>query len=120
MKSKVVAVAAFVCLGTTGCVAGPGGSYNAANRTIAGAAIGALLGGLGGSAIGDPLSGAAVGAVAGGGIGAVMNPKTFGDPSTRGYCYSVDAYGNPIMVPLDSVECKEAMARAGNQSTPQR
>ena len=120
MTSRFVAFAAFACLGTSGCVAGPGGAYNAANRTIAGVALGAVLGGLGGGAMGSPITGAAVGAIAGGGIGAIMNPKTFGDPSTRGYCYSVDAYGNPIMVPVDSVECKEAMARAGNQSAPQR
>ena len=120
MKLALVAASAVMCLGSSGCVAGPGGAYNAANRTIAGAAIGTILGGLGGAALGDPISEAAVGAVAGGGIGAVINPKTFGDPSTRGYCYSVDSYGNPIMVPLDSVECKDAMARAGNRGAPQK
>ena len=122
MKSKVVALAAFVCLGTSGCVAGPGGSNNAANRTLAGVAIGAVLGGLGGGAMGDPITGAAVGAIAGGGIGAVMNPNTFENPNTRGYCYSVDAHGNPIMVPIESVECQEAMARAAaaKAGVPQR
>jgi len=115
MKSALVPVCAFLCLGTSACVAGPGGAYNAANRTVAGAAIGALLGGLGGSAIGDPLSGAALGAVAGGGIGAVMNPRTFDNRNTRGYCYAVDAQGNPIMISADSIECKEAMARAAGR-----
>jgi len=112
MKSALVPICALICLGTSGCVAGPGGTYNAANRTLAGVAIGTVLGGLGGKAMGDPITGVAVGAIAGGGIGAIMNPKVFGDPSTRGYCYSVDAYGRPIMVSVDSVECKEAMARA--------
>src|ERR1044072_7912657 len=112
MKLALVAASAVICLGSTGCGAGPGGTYNAANRTVAGAPIGALLGGRGGSASGDPLSGAALGAVAGGGIGAVMNPRTLDNRNTRGYCYSVDENGNPIMISVDSVECKEAMARA--------
>jgi len=112
MKRALVAASAVICLGTSGCVAGPGGSYNAANRTLAGVAIGTILGGLGGAAAGDPITGAAVGAIAGGGIGAVMNPRTFDNRNTRSYCYSVDENGNPIMISVDSVECKEAMARA--------
>lgn len=112
MRVAFVTISALVSLGTTGCVAGPGGAYNAANRAITGIAIGTLLGGAAGAAMGDPLTGVAVGAMAGGGIGAAMNPKTFDNRDTRGYCYTVDAQGNPIMVPLDSVECKEAAARA--------
>jgi hypothetical protein len=112
MKLALVAASAVICLGSSGCVAGPGGAYNAANRTLAGVAIGAVLGGLGGGAMGDPITGAAAGAIVGGGVGAVINPKTFDNRNTRGYCYSVDAQGNPIMISDDSIECKEAMARA--------
>ena len=50
---KVLAMTFAIALACTGCVAGPGGSNNAANRTITGAAIGAALGGLAGSAIGS-------------------------------------------------------------------
>ena len=55
--------------------------------------------------------------LAGGGIGAAMNPKAFDKRDTRGYCYTVDAQGQPILVPLDSVECKEAAARAAETGT---
>ena len=111
MNFKVVAISALVCVGSSACVAGPGGAYNAANRTVAGIGIGALLGGIAGAAAGDPAAGVVVGSLAGGGIGAAMNPKVFDKQDTRGYCYTVDAQGQPIMVPLDSVECKEAAAR---------
>ena len=113
MKTMLIAGSAIVSLGSAGCVAGPGGTYNAANRTIAGAGVGALLGGVVGSAVGDPFSAAILGAVAGSGIGAVMNPTVF-DRDTRGYCYTVDAQGNPVAIPADSVECKAAAARAGS------
>ena len=81
----------------TGCVAGPGGSNNAANRTIAGVAVGTLLGGLAGGATGSgAFTGAAVGAIAGGAFGAAVNPQHVFRQDTRGYCYRVDAQGNPI------------------------
>lgn len=112
MRDKVIALSAIVCIGSSGCVAGPGGAYNAANRTVAGAAAGALLGGIIGAATGDPSSGIVIGSAAGAGIGAAINPKIFENRDTRGYCYTVDANGRPIMVPVDSVECKEAAARA--------
>jgi hypothetical protein len=116
MKFKIVAISALVCVGSSACVAGPGGAYNAANRTVAGVGIGALLGGIAGAAAGDPATGVVIGSLAGGGIGAAMNPRTFDKRDTRGYCYTVDAQGQPIMVPLDSVECKEAAARAAATS----
>ena len=112
MKVTLVTISAVACLGSSGCVAGPGGSYNAANRTIVGAAAGALLGGVAGQAMGDPFSAAILGAVAGGGIGAAMNPTVF-DRDTRGYCYTVDAQGRAVAIPADSVECKAAAAQAG-------
>ena len=115
MKVALVTISALVSLGTSGCVAGPGGVHNAANRTLGGIAIGTLLGGAVGQAAGDPITGALVGAVAGGGIGAIMNPNSL-DRDTRGYCYSVDPQGNQIMLPSDSVECKAAQARAAQQA----
>jgi hypothetical protein len=112
VKFKVLAISALACVGCSACVAGPGGAYNAANRTVAGVGIGALLGGIAGAAAGDPATGMVIGSLAGGGIGAAVNPRTFEKRDTRGYCYTVDAQGQPIMVPLDSVGCREAVARA--------
>ena len=117
MKFTLIAITASVCLGSSGCVAGPGGTYNAANRTIVGVAAGALLGGVVGQAVGDPFSTAILGAVAGGGIGAVMNPKVF-DGDTRGYCYTVDAEGRAVAIPADSVECKAAAAAQSGAPIP--
>jgi hypothetical protein len=118
VKSKFVAISVFVCLGSSGCVAGPGGAYNAANRTVAGVGAGALLGGIIGAVAGDVTTGVVVGSLAGGGIGAAMNPEVFDKRDTRGYCYTVDAQGQPIMIPIDSVECKEAAARAVGNAAP--
>jgi uncharacterized protein YcfJ len=105
MKFKLVTILLLVSAGSAGCVAGPGGSYNAANRAIAGIAVGTVLGGAAGQAMGDPFTGAVLGAMAGGGIGAAINPEVF-DRDTRGYCYTVDAQGTPIEAPIDSVECQ--------------
>ncbi|HET6942659.1 MAG TPA: hypothetical protein VFH89_10905 [Sphingomicrobium sp.] len=117
MKYKVIAISALVCVGSSACVAGPGGAHNAANRAVAGIGIGALLGGIAGAAAGDPATGVVIGSLAGGAVGAAMNPKVFDKRDTRGYCYTVDAQGQPILVPLDSVECKEAAARAAATRT---
>jgi len=107
MKSPLLLVPALVCLASSGCVAGPGGSYNAANRTVAGIAIGGLLGAAVGGATGSAISGAAIGSVAGGAAGAIMNPRAI-DRGTRGYCYTVDQYGSPIVVDMDEATCKAA------------
>ena len=97
MKLRVLNLTIATSLLCTGCVAGPGGSNNAANRTIAGVAVGSLLGGLAGGATGSgAFTGAAVGAIAGGALGAAVNPQHVFRPDTRGYCYRVDAQGNPI------------------------
>ena len=94
---KILIIASAISLTCTGCVAGPGGSNNAANRTITGAAIGAALGGLAGGSVGsNALGGAVVGAVAGGALGAAVNPSHVFRRDTRGYCYMVDAQGRPI------------------------
>lgn len=111
MKFTLVTISALVCLGSSGCVAGPGGTYNAANRTITGAALGAAIGGLAGRAVGmDVMGGAAAGAIAGGALGAAVNPRAFDGRDTRGYCYTVDAQGQPIAIPADSAECKAVQA----------
>lgn len=86
-----------IALTCSACVAGPGGSNNAANRTITGAAAGAVLGGVVGQAAGmDPVTGAVTGALAGGALGAAVNPNQLLRRDTRGYCYYVDEYGRPI------------------------
>jgi uncharacterized protein YcfJ len=91
---KISIATSLLC---TGCVAGPGGSNNAANRTITGVAVGTLLGGLAGSATGSgAFTGAAVGAIAGGALGAAVNPQHVFRQDTRGYCYRVDEQGNPV------------------------
>ena len=91
---KFSIAASLLCVG---CVAGPGGSNNAANRTITGAAVGAALGGLAGQAMGgDAFGGAAVGALAGGALGAAVNPNQVFRRDTRGYCYLVDENGQPV------------------------
>ncbi|NUT00136.1 MAG: hypothetical protein HOP96_04085, partial [Sphingomonas sp.] len=51
-----IAAASLAC---SACVAGPGGTNNAANRTISGAALGAVLGGVVGKATGSNAFGGA-------------------------------------------------------------
>jgi outer membrane lipoprotein SlyB len=82
------------------CATDPYGKPNIGGRLIGGALIGAAAGAVGGSAIGvDPITGAAAGMVAGGAIGAASTArvghgrKYYKD--TRGYCYYVDASGQP-------------------------
>ena len=97
MKTSLLVIGIVGSLSSAGCVAGPGGSNNAANRTITGVAVGTLLGGLAGSATGSgAFTGAAVGAIAGGALGAAVNPQHVFRQDTRGYCYRVDEQGNPI------------------------
>ena len=95
MRIYATLLAASLALG--GCVAGPGGSNNAANRTLAGAAAGAALGGLAGQVVGsDAVTGAVTGAVLGGAVGALVNPNDAFRRDTRGYCYRVDKEGRPV------------------------
>ena len=64
------------------------------------------MGGVVGAATGSgAITGAAVGAVAGGALGAAVNPSGNGG-ATRGYCYTVDQQGNPIVVDMSEVDCK--------------
>lgn len=96
MKFAFLTIPTAICLACSGCVAGPGGANNAANRTITGAGIGAAIGGVAGAALGGQvLGGAVVGSVVGGAVGAAINPKVF-YRDTRGYCYTVDSQGRVI------------------------
>ena len=96
MTFRVRALSISIAILCTSCVAGPGGSNNAANRAVTGAAVGALLGGVAGQAVGmDAMSGAVTGAVAGGALGAAVNPNELFRRDTRGYCYKVDEQGRP-------------------------
>jgi len=56
---------------------------------VTGAVAGAVLPGV------NPVTGAVVGAVLGGVAGAVIKGRQY-YRDTRGYCYYVDQYGNPI------------------------
>jgi uncharacterized protein YcfJ len=97
----------LLCLASTGCATGPGGSYDAGNRTVAGVLLGGLLGGAVGQATGNAIGGVVVGSVAGGAAGAMINPHAI-DRGTRGYCYTVDQHGRPIVVDMDEAACKAA------------
>ena len=65
------------------------------------AATGAAVGAVGGAVLGKVIpgvsttQGAIAGAVLGGVLGAVVNGRQY-YRDTRGYCYYVDQYGNPI------------------------
>src|SRR5688572_15002262 len=94
---KILIIASAISLTCTGCVAGPGGSDNAANRTITGAAIGAAIGRLAGGSVGSyPLGGAVVGVVGGGALGAAVIPDDVFRGAAGGYCYMGDVQGRPI------------------------
>ena len=107
MKSVPALMCALVCLASSGCVAGPGGSYNAGNRAVTGILLGGLLGGAVGQATGNAIGGVVLGTVAGGAAGAMINPRAI-EGGTRGYCYTVDPQGRPIVVDLDEAACKAA------------
>jgi hypothetical protein len=100
MKRLVLASAAAASLSLAGCASDPYG-YNQADpqvrRAATGAAIGGALGAATGAVVGgvSPVEGAVVGALLGGVAGAVIKGKQY-YRDTRGYCYYVDQYGNPI------------------------
>ena len=100
MKRLVLASAIVASVSLSGCASDPYG-YNQTNpqaqRAVTGAAIGGALGAATGAVVGgvSPLEGAAVGAILGGVAGAVIKGKQY-YRDTRGYCYYVDQYGNPI------------------------
>ena len=68
-----------------------------AGRAATGAAAGAVAGGVLGAVVPgvSTVEGAVAGAVLGGVLGAVVKGRQY-YRDTRGYCYYVDQYGNPI------------------------
>lgn len=100
MKRLVLASAIASSVALSGCATDPYG-YNNSNPQATRAVTGAAIGGASGAVIGavvpgiNPVTGAVVGAVLGGVAGAVIKGKQY-YRDTRGYCYYVDQYGNPI------------------------
>ena len=99
MKRLVLASAIASSIAVTGCATDPfGAQYDPQGRRVA---TGAAIGGASGAVIGavvpgvNPVTGALVGAVLGGVAGAVIKGRQY-YRDTRGYCYYVDQYGNPI------------------------
>jgi len=76
---------------------GSGQQSSQAGRAATGAAVGAVGGAVLGKVIPgvSTTQGAIAGAVLGGVLGAVVNNRQY-YRDTRGYCYYVDQYGNPI------------------------
>ena len=75
-----------------------GYQYDSQGRRVAtGAAVGGVAGAVAGAVLPgvNPITGAVVGAVLGGVAGAVIKGRQY-YRDTRGYCYYVDQYGNPI------------------------
>ena len=95
MKRLVLASAIASSIAVTGCATNPYGyndgyRYDDQGRRVAtGAVVGAVVPGV------NPITGAVVGAVLGGVAGAVIKGRQY-YRDTRGYCYYVDQYGNPI------------------------
>ena len=106
MKRLVLATTIAASLGLSACATNPYGygyndPYYNNNSNGGRVATGAVLGGAAGAVAGavlpgvKPVTGAIAGAVLGGVVAAVINNKQY-YRDTRGYCYYVDQYGNPI------------------------
>ena len=100
MKRVLLASAIASSLAVSGCASDPYG-YNRMDPQTQRAATGAAIGGATGAVVGavvpgvNPVTGAVVGAVLGGVAGLVIKGRQY-YRDTRGYCYYVDQYGNPI------------------------
>ncbi len=101
MKRTILLSALAASLSVSACATNPYGGgyqYDSQGRRVA---TGAAIGGVGGAVAGavlpgvNPVTGAIVGAVLGGVAGAVIKGRQY-YRDTRGYCYYVDQYGNPI------------------------
>ncbi len=68
------------------------------DRTVGGAAVGAVAGGVLGAAVSGTAGGAAVGAVAGGVTGAVIGANSPGPDTRQCVRLRYDYYGNPYCV----------------------
>jgi len=101
MKRLVFASVIASSIAVSGCATDPyGGGYqydSQGRRVATGAAIGGVTGAVAGAVLPgvNPVTGAVVGAVLGGVAGAVIKGRQY-YRDTRGYCYYVDQYGNPI------------------------
>ena len=105
MKRLLLVSALASSVALSACATNPGYGYNDpyyghnadTSRVATGAAIGGAAGAVAGAVIPgiSPIGGAALGAVLGGVAGAVIKGKQY-YRDTRGYCYYVDQYGNPI------------------------
>lgn len=115
MKRLAITAAVAASIGLTGCATNPYGSpyatnngyynqgyttnpyqTNQAGRAATGAALGAAGGALAGAVLPGvrTSTGAIAGAILGGVLGATVNGQQY-YRDTRGYCYSVDQYGQP-------------------------
>ncbi|HJP67432.1 MAG TPA: hypothetical protein VJ846_00910 [Sphingomicrobium sp.] len=85
----------------TACTTDPyTGRPDLGSHMTAGILLGAAAGALGSRVIGvSPVEGAAAGMIAGGAVGAATTPRGPESPryykDTRGYCYYIDAAGQP-------------------------
>jgi hypothetical protein len=98
MKRLVFASVIASSIAVLGCASDPyGRPYDQGGRIGSSAAVGALGGAAAGAILPgvNPVTGAVVGAVLGGVAGAVIKGRQY-YRDTRGYCYYVDQYGNPI------------------------
>jgi uncharacterized protein YcfJ len=99
MRKLILAAAAASSMSLSACATynDPYANNDQARRAATGAALGAAGGAAVGAVVGGvtPVEGAIAGAVLGGVLGAVIKGKQY-YRDTRGYCYYVDQYGNPI------------------------
>ena len=106
MNRLALTGALVASIAVTGCATNPYGYNdpyygNRADPNVGRAATGAAAGAVGGAVLGKIIpgvsttQGAIAGAVLGGVLGAVVNNRQY-YRDTRGYCYYVDQYGNPI------------------------
>ncbi len=100
---KRILLASALAVSVSACATNPYGyndpyyNNNQTNRAVTGAAIGGAVGAAAGAVIPgvNPIEGAVAGAILGGVAGAVIKGRQY-YRDTRGYCYYVDQYGNPI------------------------
>ena len=99
MKRLVLVSAVAASVSVAGCATDPYANRMdpQTQRAATGAAIGGAAGAVAGAVIPgvSPIAGAAIGAVLGGVAVAVIKGRQY-YRDTRGYCYYVDQYGNPI------------------------
>jgi hypothetical protein len=107
MKRLAITGALAASIAVSGCATNDPYGYNdpyygrsnqsAGTRAATGAAVGGAAGAVAGAVIPgvSTVEGAIAGAVLGGVLGAVVKGRQY-YRDTRGYCYYVDQYGNPI------------------------